>query len=161
MDYMCMMTSSSSLNCLICQQSQRELPVKPISLKNNSTGAVCTHSHRHLYHLLQVLFLDQTQHSDLLCLLHHHLQQEQPSHIRHNRARNPPQAVHYHVDREHPLLHQTHSHQHNQMVVPPARVYLPRLPVHLTRHPLHQKHNLPKFGPVPVPKLTKKTQTLC
>ena len=36
----------------------------------------------------------------LLCLLHHHLQQEQPSHIRHNRPRNPHQAVHYHVDRE-------------------------------------------------------------
>ena len=111
MDYMHMMTSSSSLNCLICQQSKKELPAQPISLKNNSTEAVCTHSHKHLYHLLQVLFLDQAQHSDLLHLLHYHLQQEQPSHIRHNSARNPPQAVHYHVVWEHPLLHQIHSHQ--------------------------------------------------
>ena len=53
--------------------------MKPILLKNNSTGVVCTHSHKHLYHLLQVLFLDQTQHFDLLHLLHHHLQQEQLS----------------------------------------------------------------------------------
>ena len=33
------------------------------------------------------LFLDQAQHSDLLHLLHHHLQQKQPNHVRHNRAR--------------------------------------------------------------------------
>ena len=30
-------------------------------MKNNSTEVVCTHSHRHLYHLLQTVFPDQTQ----------------------------------------------------------------------------------------------------
>ena len=81
------------------------------------------------------LFLDQAQNSDLLCLLHHHLEQEQPSHIRHNRPRNPPKAVHYHVDREHPLL--LPCSQHNQMVAPPARVYLPK--IHQCTHSLHLK----------------------
>ena len=58
-------------------------------------------------HPLGALFPDQTQHSDLLYLLHHHLQQEQP------------------------------SHQQNQMVAPPARIYLPR--IHQCTHSLHLK----------------------
>ena len=96
-------------------------------IKNNSTEVGCTHSHGHLYHQLQVLFLDHAQHSDLSCLLHHHLHWKRPNHIRHHRARNPCQAVQYHVDREHPLLLH-HSHQHNQMIAPPASLLRPQCP---------------------------------
>ena len=66
----------------------------------------------------QVLFLDQAQHSNLSCLLHHHLQQRKSNHLRHHRARNLCQAVQYHVGRKHPLLLH-HSHQDNQMMAPP------------------------------------------
>ena len=55
---------------------ERESPVKLILLKNNSTEVVCIHSHKLLCHVLPVSFLDPVQHSDPLCLLHHHLQQE-------------------------------------------------------------------------------------
>ena len=41
-----------------------------------------------------------------------------------NRARKPPQTVHYHVDREHPLLQQTHRFQHNQTATLTLRVSL-------------------------------------
>ena len=105
-----------------------------------------THSHKHLCHVLQVLFLDQVQHSELLHLLHHHLQQEQPSHIRHRRARNLPQAVHYHVDREHLLLHQPCSHQYSQMVAPLVRVYLPT--IHQCTHSLHPRVQHHKHHPL-------------
>ena len=61
-----------------------ESPVKPISLKNNSTEAVCTHFHKLLCHVLPVISLGPVQHSDLLRWLHHHLQREV--------AAKPPQA---------------------------------------------------------------------
>ena len=65
------------------------------------------------------------EHSDLSCLLHHHLQQRKPNHMRHHRARNPHQAVQYHVNREHPLLLHC-SHKHNQMIAPSARLLRPQ-----------------------------------
>ena len=106
-------------------------------IEKHSTEAVCTHSHKLLCHVLQALFLDPVQHSNLLCLLHHHLQQEEPNYIRYNRARKLPQAVHYHVNREHPLLQQTHKHQYNHMAASQARVYLAI--IHQCTHSLHPR----------------------
>ena len=37
-----------------------------------------------------------------------------------NRARKPPQTVHYNVDKEHPLLQQTHRLQYKWMTTPPT-----------------------------------------
>ena len=65
MAYICTMTSSSSQNCLIQQQSLSESPVKLIVLRNSSTEVVCTYFLKLLYHVLLVLFLGPVQHSGL------------------------------------------------------------------------------------------------
>ena len=83
-------------------------------------------------------------------LLHHHLQWKKPNHIRHHRARNPYQAVQYHVAREHPLLLH-HSHQHNQMIAPPTRLLRPQCPTLQKRR--YQNHSMERESKIAENKL--------